>query len=119
MATTHVQRLTITEPFLRLASILAEGPFYRPEDDTLHFVDIKAKLLHCIPLFGSGNAKALQIDDMLGVACFIENDDENYIVAAKRGFGLVNQTTGKLTYIARVFDNEHDELRFVLMTTED
>ena len=56
---------------------------------------------------------------MLGVACFIENEDENYIVAAKRGFGLVNQTTGKLTYIARVFDNEHDELRFILMTTED
>jgi sugar lactone lactonase YvrE len=118
MAAPHIQRLTVSEPFLQLGSILAEGPFYRPEDDTLHFVDIKAKLLHCVPLSGSGKAKVLQIDDMLGVACFIENDDENYIVAAKRGFGLVNQTTGKLTYIARVFDNEDDELRFPLLRAE-
>jgi sugar lactone lactonase YvrE len=111
MAAPHVERLTVSEPYLRLGSILAEGPFYRPEDDTLHFVDIKAKLLHCVPLSGSGEAKVLQIDDMLGVACLIENDDKNYIVAAKRGFGLVNQSTGQLTYIAKVFDNEDDELR--------
>jgi sugar lactone lactonase YvrE len=112
MAAPHVERLTVSEPFLRLASILAEGPFYRSEDDTLHFVDIKAKLLHCVPLSGSAKPRALEIDDMLGVACLIENDDQNYIVAAKRGFGLVNQTTGQLTYIAKVFDNEDDELRF-------
>lgn len=119
MASPQVQRLTVSEPFLRLASILAEGPFYRPEDDTLHLVDIKAKLLHCVPLSGSGKAKALQIQDMLGVACFIENDDENYIVAAKRGFGLVNQTTGQLTYIAKVFDNEDQELRFSIVNANN
>jgi sugar lactone lactonase YvrE len=94
--------------------LLAEGPFYRPEDDTLHFVDIKGKLLHCIPLSGSTSPKALEIDDMLGVACFIDGDDQNYIVAAKRGFGLVNQTTGKLTYLAKVFPDAESELRLAL-----
>lgn len=118
MAAPHVERLTVSEPYLRLDSILAEGPFYRPEDDTLHFIDIKAKLLHCVPLSGSGKARVLQIDDMLGVACLIENDDQNYIVAAKRGFGLVNQSTGQLTYIAKVFGNEDDELRFILRFTK-
>jgi sugar lactone lactonase YvrE len=111
MANSHLQRLTVSEPFLRLGSLLAEGPFYRPEDDTLHFVDIKGKLLHCIPLSGSTSPKALEIDDMLGVACLIDGDDQNYIVAAKRGFGLVNQTTGKLTYLAKVFPDAESELR--------
>ena len=44
MATQSIQRLTVSEPFLRLGSLLAEGPFYRAEDDTLHFVDIQRKI---------------------------------------------------------------------------
>jgi sugar lactone lactonase YvrE len=111
MATSSVQRLTVSEPFLRLGSLLAEGPFYRPEDDTLHFVDIKGKLLHCVPLSGSTPPKALQIEDMLGVACLIEGDNDNYIVAAKKGFGLVNQETGQLTYLSKVFPDAESELR--------
>jgi sugar lactone lactonase YvrE len=106
-----VQRLTVSEPFLRLRSLLAEGPFYRAEDDTLHFIDIKAKLLHRVPLSGSSSITTLQIDDSLGVACLIEGNDEYYIVAAKRGFGLVNQETGKLAYLSKVFRNDDEELR--------
>jgi sugar lactone lactonase YvrE len=116
MTTPNVQQLTVSEPFLRLGSLLAEGPLYRPEDDTFHFVDIKGKLLYRVPLDGSSPPLALPTNDMLGVACLIEGDDENYIVAAKRGFALVNQESGELTYLAKVFDNADQERRSVHLT---
>jgi len=114
MSTTVFQRLTVSEPFLRLGSILAEGPFYRPEDNTLHFIDIKGKLIHRIPLSGTSPPKSLSVQDMLGVACLIEDDDRHYLVAAKNGFGLVDQETGSLTYLAKVFIGEDDEKRLIL-----
>ena len=114
MATSDFQRLTVSEPFLRLGSLLAEGPFYRPEDDTLHFIDIKGKLLHRVPLGGLPPPRALPTEDMLGVACLIEGDNENYIVAAKRGFALVNQESGELTYLAKVFPKADQEKRLVI-----
>ena len=116
MTTPNVQRLTLSEPFLRLGSLLAEGPVYRPEDDTLHFIDIKGKLLYRVPLGGPSPPRALPTEDMLGVACLIEGNDENYIVAAKKGFALVNQESGELTYLAKVFDNADQERRSVHMT---
>ena len=114
MATPSIQRLTVSEPFLRLGSLLAEGPFYRPEDDTLHFIDIKGKLIWRVPLSGSSPPRALSIEDKLGVACLIEGDEENYIVAAKRGFALVNQESGQLTYLAKVFYDADQEKRLGL-----
>jgi len=114
MAGTVFQRLTVSEPFLRLGSILAEGPFYRPDDDTLHFIDIKGKLIHRIPLSGTAPPKSLSVQDMIGVACLVEGDAQHYLVAAKNGFGLVDQETGSLTYLAKVFVSEDDEKRFIL-----
>lgn len=108
---THVQRLTVSEPFLSLGSILAEGPLYRPEDDTFHFVDIKGKLVHRIPLSGPHAPKSLSTQDMIGVACFIEGDNEHYLVGAKRGFGLLHQQSGELTYLANVFTDPDQERR--------
>lgn len=114
MATPNpVQRLTVSEPFLRLGSLLAEGPFYRPEDDTFHFIDIQGKLLYRVSLSGLSLPRALSTKEMLGVACLIEGDDENYIVAAKKGFALVNQESGDLTYLAKVFPNADQEKRLV------
>ena len=114
MATQSIQRLAVSEPFLRLGSLLAEGPFYRAEDDTLHFVDIKGKLIWRVPLSGASPPRALCTEDMLGVACLIEGDEKNYIVAAKRGFALVNQESGELKYLAKVFDDADQEKRLVL-----
>ena len=112
METSKFQRLTVSEPFLRLGSLLAEGPFYRPEDDTLHFVDIRGKLLYSVPLSGATPPRALSTEDVLGVACLIEGDNENYIVAGKRGFALLNQTTGELKYLAKVFPDAAQEKRY-------
>ena len=111
MATTNIQRLTVSEPFLSFGSLLAEGPFYRSEDDTLHFIDIKGKLILRVPLSGTPSPKSLSIEDILGVACLIDGDDENYIVAAKRGFALVNQESGQLKYLVKVFSGEEEEKR--------
>jgi sugar lactone lactonase YvrE len=109
-----IQTLTISEPFLRLGCILAEGPFYRAEDDTFHFIDIKGKMVYQVPLSGSPPPRALAVEDMLGVACLIQGDNESYIVAAKKGLGLVNQQSGQLTYLARVHKNDGElEKRFL------
>jgi len=114
MDASNVQHLTVSEPFLRLGSLLAEGPFYRPEDDTLHFVDIIGKLLYRVPLSGSPPPRALSIEDAVGVAGLIEGDNDNYIVAAKRGFALLNQESGELKYLAKVCSDAEQEkiLRF-------
>ena len=114
MATPTIQHLTVSEPFLRLGSLLAEGPFYRAEDDTLHFIDIKGKLIWRVPLSGATPPRSLCTEDRLGVACLIEGDEENYIVAAKRGFALVNQESGELKYLAKVFDDADQEKRLEL-----
>lgn len=115
MELSKVQRLTVSEPFLRLGSLLAEGPFYRPEDDTFHFVDIRGKLLYRVPLSGSPPPRALSTEDMLGVACLIEGDNDNYIVAAKRGFALLNQESGELKYLAKVFSDLEMEKRHLFL----
>jgi len=107
----HVQRLTVSEPFLRFGSVLAEGPLYRPEDDTLHFVDIKGKLVHRVPLSGPAAPKSLSTEDTIGVACLIEDDAEHYIVGAKRGFALLHQESGELTYLAKIFPDPDQEKR--------
>lgn len=114
MPAQSIRRLTVSEPFLRLGSLLAEGPFYRAEDDTLHFVDIRGKLIWRVPLSGAYPPRALRTEDMVGVACLIEGDEENYIVAAKRGFALVNQESGELQYLAKVFDDADQEKRLLL-----
>jgi len=116
MEASKVQLLTVSEPFLRLGSLLAEGPFYRPEDDTFHFVDIRGKLLYRVPLSGSPPPSALSTEDMLGVACLIEGDNENYIVAAKRGFALLNQESGELKYLAKVFPDSQTEKRCIYLS---
>jgi sugar lactone lactonase YvrE len=108
-----IERSVVSEPFLDINTVLGEGPFYRPEDDTLHFVDIKAKLMYCVPLSNPDPPKVLKVDDSLGVACLIENDQKHYIVAAKRGFGLVDQETGKLNYLAKVHSDADQELRLL------
>jgi sugar lactone lactonase YvrE len=113
MEASNVQRLTVSEPFLRLGSLLAEGPFCRPEDDTLHFVDIIGKLVYCVPLSGSPPPRALSTVDAVGVACLIEGDNANYIVAAKRGFALLNQESGELKYLAKVCSNAEQEKRYL------
>jgi hypothetical protein len=107
-----VERTIVSEPFVRVNTILGEGPFYREEDDTVHFVDIIAKLIYSVPLSSSKAVKAIKVEDSPGVAALVENDDKHYAVAAKRGFGLVDQETGKLTYLAKVFRNADEEKRF-------
>ena len=116
MDASNVQRLTVSEPFLRLGSLLAEGPFYRPEDDTLHFVDIIGKLLYRVPLSGSPPPRALSTEDAVGVAGLIEGDNDNYIVAAKRGFALLNQESGELKYLAKVCSDADQEKMYVLLS---
>jgi sugar lactone lactonase YvrE len=108
-----IERLTITEPYLSLGCILAEGPFYRAEDDTFHFIDIKGKMVYQVPLSGSPPPRALATEDMLGVACLIEGNNDNYIVAAKKGIGLVNQQSGELKYLVKMHQRDGElEKRF-------
>jgi len=115
MSIAAVKHLELSEPFLRSESVLAEGPFYRHEDDTFHFIDIKGKLLHRVSLSNPKDHTVLKVDDMLGVACLIEGDSKHYIVAAKKGFGLVDQATGKLTYLAKTATNADQETRYDLI----
>ncbi|KAA8894888.1 regucalcin like protein [Sphaerosporella brunnea] len=104
-----IETISVTEPFLDVACALGEGPFVEEEQGTLRFVDIVRKELHTVALSGdSSTHRIVGLDDSVGVTADIEgrNNNNEFLVAAKRGFALLDRNTGKLSYIKKVYEDD-------------
>ncbi|ODQ51276.1 hypothetical protein SAICODRAFT_31469 [Saitoella complicata NRRL Y-17804] len=96
--------------FLHTKTGLGEGIFYRHADDTLHFLDIKNKLIYRVSAAeGEKSLRYMTLQDNVGVFGEIEGEDGVYIVGAKSGVAKVDEETGKMEYLARYYEEGSED----------
>lgn len=103
--------VTLSKP-----TALGEAPVYRPEDQTLHFVDFEAvpPQFHVLRLDDTGDAmglpKTIDLADSVSVACFRE-DKPGYICAYYQGVAFMGED-GSLEILKEIIpDAQRDVLR--------
>lgn len=101
------------QPFFASKCVLGEAPFYRPEDNTLHYVDPLANPpeLHILSL-DNMQLRILTLTDSISVASF-RKDQPGYIGARLFGFAFIDEQTGKIENLAQVLpESARGKLRF-------
>ncbi|KAL7266900.1 rRNA-processing protein cgr1 [Rhizina undulata] len=124
----EIQTYSIDEPYLPIECRLGEGPLYGEGTDQLRFLDIIKKQIHFLDVKeGPSSHRVVQLDDSVGYEIAapeisdvwiyrdmnkkgntdkdIEGNDEEFIVAAKRGYALFNKKTGKLRYVKKIYED--------------
>ncbi|CAG8983976.1 hypothetical protein HYALB_00009578 [Hymenoscyphus albidus] len=110
----HIQKWTVTEPYLNIHCGLGEGPYYETVRKTLRFVDIKNKRLHTVDLgIGPESLKTLQFDVSIGITADIEGVDssEKIVVGGKSGIYLLERKTGTLELLRKFHEDEEKSER--------
>ncbi|KAJ5564973.1 hypothetical protein N7513_001215 [Penicillium frequentans] len=103
------QKWTVNEPYIDIAGTLLEGPYHDVANNEFRFVDIWDHKLYRLDLAkGPESLKTIDTDAAIGVTANIANADEadELIVGAKLGFARLNQATGKLSYIHKVWGED-------------
>ncbi|KAI8955938.1 hypothetical protein F4801DRAFT_182967 [Xylaria longipes] len=91
------------EEWLPCEAGLGESPLYRQEDDTFFFVDIKNCRVHCVPLDrGWAGRYTVHLDEPITRLDMVEGRSDYLAVLTRRGFALLNPTSGALELIADV-----------------
>ncbi|KAL9042568.1 MAG: hypothetical protein Q9214_003735, partial [Letrouitia sp. 1 TL-2023] len=99
-----VQIWNVSEPYLRLDCSLGEAPFCN-DANILRFVDIVKQKFHTIDLSKEPSShKQLDLEDAVSTTANIGGSEEDIVVGAKKGYAVLNQSTGKLRYIKKVWD---------------
>ncbi|KAI0203021.1 SMP-30/Gluconolaconase/LRE-like region-domain-containing protein [Astrocystis sublimbata] len=89
------------EEWLPAEAGLGESPLYRPEDDTFFFVDIKNCRVHSVPLSrGWASRHTIQLDEPITRLDLVEGRLDRLAVLTRRGFALLDTTSGALERIA-------------------
>ncbi|KAL9610159.1 MAG: hypothetical protein Q9167_005113 [Letrouitia subvulpina] len=92
------------KPYLRLDCGLGEAPFC-DDSNILRFVDIVKQKFHKIDLGkGPSSHEVLDLEDAVSTTADIIGSKEDIVVGAKKGYAVLNQSTGKLRYIKKVWD---------------
>ncbi|GLI78860.1 rRNA-processing protein cgr1 [Penicillium ochrochloron] len=105
----EIQRWTVNEPYLDIAGTLLEGPYHDAATNEFRFVDIWDHKLYRLDLAkGPDSLTVIDTDSSIGVTANIvgEAEKDQLIVGAKHGFARLNQTTGKLSYIAQPWEKD-------------
>lgn len=105
----EIQRWTVDEPYLDIAGTLLEGPFHDAAINELRFVDVWDHRLYRLDLAkGPDSLRVIETDAAIGVTANIadETEKDQLIVGAKHGFARLNQTSGKLSYIAQPWEQD-------------
>ncbi|KAI0799530.1 hypothetical protein GGR55DRAFT_692609 [Xylaria sp. FL0064] len=93
----------MAEEWLPSESGLGESPLYRQEDDTFFFVDIKNRLVHCVPLYrGWAGRYTVHLDEPVTRLDIVEGRLDILAVQTRLGFALLNSTSGAIHPIAYV-----------------
>ncbi|KAJ5582587.1 hypothetical protein N7535_001207 [Penicillium sp. DV-2018c] len=104
----EIQRWTVNEPYLDIPGTLLEGPYHDVTNNEFRFVDIWDHKLYRLDLTkGPESLSVIDTEDSVGVTANIQGSNQNQlIVGAKQGFARLDQTTGKLAYIQKVWEDE-------------
>lgn len=89
---------------------LGEGPIYRFEDSTLHYVDFESKEVHILPLnpdtlTKDENRELRVLKTEEPITClYFQADKPGYICLYFDGIGELDEETGKLTKLKEICD---------------
>ncbi|PLB38668.1 SMP-30/gluconolactonase/LRE family protein [Aspergillus candidus] len=119
-----ISKWTVSEPYVDVAGTLLEGPFYDEARNELRFVDIWEEKLYSLDLAqGPSSLRILDTSTSIGVTANIADPTDSYegqaVVAAKHGYALLNRTTGELSYLAKVWDEQKDAAKAHRMRFND
>lgn len=98
-----MQTWTVTEPYVKVACGLGEGPYYERATRSLRFVDIMKQRLHTVDLeAGPASLATLQLDTPVSVTADIVGVDprERLVIGAKAGLAVLDRRTGAYEYLA-------------------
>jgi sugar lactone lactonase YvrE len=105
----------VTEPWLDAHCALGEGPYYEKSTNSLRFVDIKKKQVHCVLLAeGPSSLKTTQLDVPVTVTADIEGQDPQakILLGLKYGIGVLDRESGKYEYVTKFSEeSDNDRLR--------
>ena len=103
----EIKRYKITEPYLQLNSSLGEAPFWEKPRNFLRWVDIVKKKVHTVNLSeGPSSHRQIDLDFSIGTTADIEDNDEEFIFGGKRGYGILNKSTGKARWIKDMWNDD-------------
>ncbi|KAJ5812020.1 hypothetical protein N7474_008321 [Penicillium riverlandense] len=103
-----IQRWTVNEPYLDIAGTLLEGPYHDVANNEFRFVDVWEHKLYRLDLArGPESLRAIDTPTSVGVTANIADvGEDQLVVGAKYGFARLNRTTGSLSYIREVWDEQ-------------
>ncbi|EPS30595.1 hypothetical protein PDE_05547 [Penicillium oxalicum 114-2] len=108
----QMTRWTVNEPYLDIAGTLLENPIHDVVKNEFRFVDIWDHKLYSVDLArGPESLKVIDTDASVGVTANIAGAKDEVIAGAQHGFARLNQTTGKLTYVAQPWGNDEAKLK--------
>ncbi|KAF2224587.1 hypothetical protein BDZ85DRAFT_281167 [Elsinoe ampelina] len=112
MASSDIQNLTITTPYLALDTKLGEGPYWHAPTNTLRMVDIVRKHLYQIPLSTPpssptdlSSVRKFELTHSVGTTAELAGEGEDgggrFVFGGKAGVGVMDKGTGEWRYVAR------------------
>ncbi|KAJ5130323.1 uncharacterized protein N7515_006362 [Penicillium bovifimosum] len=103
----EIQRWTVNEPYLDIPGTLLEGPYHDVANNEFRFVDIWDHKLYRVDLAkGAESLSVVDTEEAVGVTANVQGSESQLIVGAKQGFARLDRTTGKLSYIRKVWEDE-------------
>lgn len=88
---------------LRFNAEVGEGPLWDSDSQELIFIDVTKGAVHQFNPFKQ-KLSSLQINMHIGAIGLM--DDKRYIAAVRDGFATIDNSTGEISYIERVLDDE-------------
>ncbi|KAI9733076.1 MAG: hypothetical protein M1834_003622 [Cirrosporium novae-zelandiae] len=120
MTSTEIQTWTVSEPYIPFHGALLEAPIHDTAGglNRLRLVDIGTKQIHFVDLdkgpeslksFDTGDSVSWPTNGPNRTTADIDGDKDNIIVGAKYGFALLDKKTGKLEYVAKLWNDTDPE----------
>ncbi|PGH08760.1 hypothetical protein AJ80_07798 [Polytolypa hystricis UAMH7299] len=119
-----IQKWEATEPFISVSGSLLEGPYYDEAKNELRFVDILEEKLHIVDLEkGPSSLRTLNTGTPIGITANIETTETSQanagkiIAGAKYGFATIDEQTGAVEYIKKIWteadgEGKEERMRF-------
>jgi len=116
-----MHEITVKDAFIKhdTPCVLGEASLYRPEDNTLHYLDIEAEpvsKLFIASLDTLGNLKSTRTVSIKGSRyvtslAFRKDHPNSYIVGTSTGLAFLDEETGQITDEIALIEEDTDDMR--------
>ncbi|KAL2844100.1 calcium homeostasis protein Regucalcin [Aspergillus pseudoustus] len=106
----EIKTWKIEKPWVHMRCALGEGPFYNEETNEVRWLDITERKIHFVNAsVGPSSLRTITTDHLIGVTADVDGAPKKLVAAAKEGFAWIDRETGKMEWIARIYEAEGAE----------